>query len=366
MYAGTATGPLYTPFQLEIDPMQRLLLINFGEDPDAIYLGFEPQVFDDERHGTGLIVIAWRVDGKVDVYHQPGVRLDPATYAIAGDGLNLMLERPLADASFRVTETGVEAAFAFEDALGRSIEVAISERNPAPRRPFGLLAPMGQAATSPSALPLVLLHDFYFVRQAATEVTLLIDGKSHTPDKMPVPIDGTRMYFMRYSPDPVIATLNPAYDGPMTPLEHLSATEARLGELTVELGDNQGQPEITQLRRSFNDHEVTVAFTPPLPNLVNLAEGASTSGIFTIAADPSVGQVIGEYALKRQGSTVTLEAIPSGGWYPNESKWTVQLIYLMAADFTAWPRSYRWTATLDLTHPSQATMQSRWERITPP
>jgi hypothetical protein len=362
IYNATITGELYAPVGLHIDPMERLLLINFENDPDEVYVGFEPQLFDDPVHGQGLLVIAWRVDGRVDVYHQPSLTLDPHTYDIAGGGLHEMLERPLSDAYYRLTESGVAAYFAFEDAAGRPIEVAIQEDNRRERQPFGLLAPMGSAATAPSALPLVILHDFYFVRRADTSITIMVDRQRRQPDGLPLPLDGTRMYMTRYSPDPLIVTLNPAHSGPLTPLERLSATAARADDLHYDLLDNQGRTEIAQMRQTYKGREVRVAFTPPLPELLALADGAQTAGRFTISADPTVGAVSGDYALARQGDRVTMHLIPSGGWQPNESKWELRLLYRVASDFTNWPKTYRWTAVLDLTAPQQVTMQSAWQR----
>jgi hypothetical protein len=78
IYDTTPRDRLFTPFGLHIDPMERLLLINIEDDPDELYVGFEPQVFDDDAHGRGMLVIGWRVDGRVDVYHQPTLSLDPA------------------------------------------------------------------------------------------------------------------------------------------------------------------------------------------------------------------------------------------------------------------------------------------------
>lgn len=49
--ASKKTGPtpkhllVPCPFNIVVDPMQRLLLINFEKDPDRLYVGFEPQVF---------------------------------------------------------------------------------------------------------------------------------------------------------------------------------------------------------------------------------------------------------------------------------------------------------------------------------
>jgi len=362
IYDTAASGQLYAPVHLHIDPMESLLLVNFENDPDEIYVGFEPQLFDDPIHGKGMIVIAWRVDGRVDVYHQPGLTLDPETYAIAGGGLNEMLERPLRDAHYRVNEAGVDVTFAFEDAAGRPIEVTIKEENKRERQPFGLLAPMGSAATAPSALPLVYLHDFYFVRQAGTAFSIMVDGQQRQPDKLPLPIDGTRMTFTRYSPDPLIATLNPAHDGPLAPLTMVNPTEARLGDLHFELVDNHGRPEIAAMHQAYKERTVTVAFTPPLPHLLSLADGAETYGRFTISADPSVGTVAGTYQITRQGDEVYMEMIPGLGWQPNETKRAVRFIYWAASDFTNWPKTYRWTAVIDLSNPRPVTMQSGWQR----
>lgn len=41
---GTMTPqPILNPFALSVDPMERLLLVNFEKDPDSTYIGFEPQ-----------------------------------------------------------------------------------------------------------------------------------------------------------------------------------------------------------------------------------------------------------------------------------------------------------------------------------
>ncbi len=31
------------PFRIHLEPMDRLLLINFEDDPDSLYMGFEPR-----------------------------------------------------------------------------------------------------------------------------------------------------------------------------------------------------------------------------------------------------------------------------------------------------------------------------------
>jgi hypothetical protein len=103
--------------------MAGLLLINFEQDADRIYVGFEPQFFDDTIHGRGLLVLGWRVDGRVDVFHDPVLRLDPETYGIAGKGLHAMVERSFAAARFELGATGAQVDIGFEDLEGRHVRL---------------------------------------------------------------------------------------------------------------------------------------------------------------------------------------------------------------------------------------------------
>jgi hypothetical protein len=179
---------LYNPFHIAIDPMERILLVNFEKDPDSLYIGFEPQVFNDSINGKGHLVIGWRIDGKVDVYHEPGLTLDHNKYDIAGKGLANMLEREMPKAFSEINDFGLQANYEFQDIHNRKVVIRVTEKNPGKRKPFGLLAPMGAAAESPSAMPLVLLHDFYFVRKKHSKIEVSINGKQHQIDDLPMPL----------------------------------------------------------------------------------------------------------------------------------------------------------------------------------
>ena len=275
-FARAPATTLVQPFAIGIDPMARLLLVNIDGDPDDVYLGFEPQAFDDEVHGRGLIVVAWRRDGRVDVYHQPSVTLDPATYDIAGAGLHAMLERPFDGAWFEIRESGVDADLRFHDADGRRVELTVRELGTRPRPRFGLLAPMGDAATSPSALPLVLLRDFSFVRRTASEVRVAIDGREHRIDALPVPIDRQAATFVRYAQAPLIARLNPAHDGAATLLDGAASGVRTLaetiGETRLAVVRSETHTAIERLERRAGDQTVQIALDPPFANPLDLAD----------------------------------------------------------------------------------------------
>jgi len=356
------TDLLLSPFHLHIDPMERLLLLNFEGDPDRVYVGFEPQYFDDPVHGRGLLVIGWRVDGRVDVYHQPGLLLDPATYDIAGEGLAHMVMRPMEGARFEINRRGAQLEVAFQDLEERPVELLVRESSPRPRRTFGLLAPMGAAATAPSALPLVFLNDFYFVRRAGGEVRVRVDGVERRPDRLPLPVDGSRMYFTRYAENPFIVTWNPPREGPLRPLERMSHWDALGDGVTYDLEDNFGRSEIHQMRRSWDGSEAFVEFEPAFPQVTALRDGAQVDGRFWLWSEPWAGTVSGEYHVRREGSRVAIEISPVDGWDPPLEKLSLAFIYRANPVFRTWPASYRWEAELELEGEGGVTMTSRWVR----
>ena len=350
------------PFEIAVDPMERLLLINFEKDPDDIYIGFEPQVFDDNINGRGMLVIGWRKDGKVDVYHEAGLKLMPEKYDIAGKGLEQMVRTDLAGSYFNVTEKGVQARIEFQDFMGRKIEIKIKESHPKKRKPFGLLAPMGDAAEKPSAMPLVLLHDFYFVRRKHTFISIIINAKAHKPDKLPFPLDGTCMYFTRYSPDPTIATVNPAFDGEL-PLISLKENSVRWKNMNLQLSDNGLVKEIQAVEVAYKDRNVSLRFEPSFPNLSALSPNTVVRGRFTIREDPEIGKIKGKYLLQSKDDEIVINMRPSKGWIPNEKKWSLNIMYALISIFRKWPSTYKWSALLNRHQESGFRMRSTWERI---
>ncbi len=353
------------PFTIEIDPMERMLLVNFEQDPDSTYVGFEPQVFDDTIHGTGHIVLGWRVDGRVDVFHQPGITLDPCTYDIAGKGLANMVKREMKSAYFDVSEAGVQAYYSFHDVDDRPIEIKINEHNTRKRRPFSLLAPMGDAAENPSAIPLLFLHDFYFVRRKDTEFRITINGKAHKPDNfpMPLPLFGSMMYYTRYSSGPLIVTLNQAFDDKMPVIQVKEDTEITSGDITYSIEFDASTPVLRSIQKKHKQHEIRIAFEPAFPNLRTMPEANTITGSFVVSASSATGRVEGYYKVERLKDQIRVVMEPSGGWVPNPDSLTLRFIYTVGKIFKNWPKTYRWTASISENESSELHMRSSWERL---
>jgi hypothetical protein len=355
-------GAIYSPFNIHIDPMEGLLLITFLGDADTLYTGLEPQLFNDTINGTGMLIIAWRVDGFVDVYHQPSLSLNPAKYDIAGKGLANMITRDMEGAYYNVNEQGVQAWFEFTDIHNRKIEVHIAEKNPASRKPFGLLAPMGDAAESPSSMPMVILHDFYLVRKKHTDYSIKIDGRMHTPDNFPMRMDRKKMYFTRYSMDPMIATLNPAHSGPLSGLQSAGNNTASLGNTSLALETINNRQYIKSLQVENKNHALSMHFEPSVPNIAEFAVGESYRGKFVIEGHRNIGKIKGRYSMINHQGTIKVELNPSGGWKPRPDRFSLRVLYTVAGVFKKWPKSYFWNAEITFDDADLPYMESSWER----
>ena len=261
-----------------------------------------------------------------------------------------------------MTESGVQAAIEFQDFLGRQIRLKIKESHPKKRKTFGLLAPMGDAAEKPSAMPLVLLHQFYFVRRKNTLISITINGRAHIPDKLPFPLDGTSMYFTRYSPDPTIATINPAFDGEL-PLIPFADKKAVWKKMKLGLSDNGKFKEIENLNMAYKDRNLSLCFEPSFPNLIALAKNTIVRGSFTIKEDDKIGKIKGEYHLHSREDAIEVTMLPSKGWIPNEKKWSLKIMYSLISVFRKWSVTYKWTAIMKNDLNNQLRLRSKWERI---
>ncbi len=353
---------LINPFRIDIDPMERLLLVNIENDPDTLYTGFEPQVFNDDINGTGQLVIAWRVDGKVDVYHQPGLKLDPEKYNIAGKGLANILEREMPDAFFFVDESGVQAQYEFVDLHGRLISFRISENHPKKRKPFGLLAPMGDAIENPTAMPLVLLQDFYFVRRRHSELELSINGRQHAIDNLPISIDRTKMTFARYSTKPLIATFNPEFSGVMSNIAlEQNQKIVHSDDYRINLAWKEDRVFIKSITRNNHIYPVVLHFNDAFPNIADIENNSIFKGEFTIKYHPSTGKIKGIYNIEKINDEISVSIIPSKGWRPKHTKFSLRFLYTVAKVFKKWPSTYEWTATISIEN-DQFFMKSQWNR----
>ena len=357
----TAQETVFSPFFIQPEAVEKLLLINIEKDPDSTYIGFEPQILNESGKKT-FLVIGYRKDEKVDVYHAPGLNLTKEDYSTIGKGANQLSEQEMNDAFLHFDQHGAQLYAAFTDIHNREVILKIEEKNPKKTKPFGLLAPVGSGSENPSKLMLVFMEDFYFVRRSHTNISVSIGGKLHKPDNFGMPIDGLKMYFSRYSPKTIIVNINPQFNDA---LPQLSVTENK-AQNRGNIYDIEYQNEranISYISQSMFGRDVKMSFSPAFPDIRHINEGESAEGEFSVVSHETTGSVSGTYRIEKQNNTILLSMQPTKGWTPyRKNRFIVRFIFSAAKVFRNWPKTYQWNARIIPDETGGFSMDSKWER----
>jgi hypothetical protein len=344
--------PVLLPvMDVRIDPMDRLFLVNFGDDP--IYEGVELQTFPAADGGPAEArVLLWRPD-TVDVYDPPDRTFDEDVDRHGLQALlsprDVTLQRTDFDYRFRITEHGLDAGLRIRDREGRLVEVEVVETRGEPVV-GGLIAPVGATSASPDYLPLFFLDEFALVKRDGTRVRISVDGRERSPSKMTRLMKGPASYFTRYSNRVVIAHWNERRDAVLEPVPLSPGTETvEAGGLEWSIRWNGERPEVPSVTARTGADRLTFLFSPSLPDLTALRPGTRIEGRFVVNVNDVPGVLAGEYGVERDAESVRLVFQPLEAWQPPMVRGP------------SWVSSYRYEAEIDL-GVTPARLISRWER----
>jgi hypothetical protein len=339
------TDDVLCPFSLRIDELACMLNFELADHP--VYDGAELQWFDDATHGTGMLAFLSRRDGgRVDYYLQPGLRVDRSGYEI-GAGIGSWTAITFDVARLVVTAEGVDAEVRFATIDGSLVEVRVDDRGRRPRRPAGLLAPVGAGIERPVSLLLVWMPRFDLVRATGTPPVVRIDGVDLSTGRLP----GMRVHrrrLIKYAAPVVTVELNRGDDG-------RSPGDAATRQLQL-LGPARGVREVVAERAG---HVGRLVLDPAVPDLAGLADGSATSGRWHVEVD-GVRLTGGTWAMTRTSDDVAVEMDVSQRWRPGRLPWLMRLVTTVVPVFRRWPTTYRWRADVRVGEPP--TMSGRWER----
>jgi hypothetical protein len=353
-YERPPSDRVIVPFGLLHDPMERLLIVNFKGDPD--YDGIELQVFDDEVKGSGLAVLMYRTDRKLDWYMTPGLTLDRQAAAV-GAGLGEWVVQDFAH-RLEIGRHGVDAEVHFTLHDGREVELVLTEHRRNPGRHIDLLAPLGVGIERPTFLPYFVMFDIDLVRRGGTDVALRIDGAARELEQIPVPIpySGRFSYLARYSDDPFIARINPATDGPARMVDPSSIGTD--GE-RLTFVERAGHAELARLSVLAAGHEAWLQLDPAMPDLAALANGATSDARFAIGTD-DLEMIAGRLSVERDNDEVRLVMQPTEPWRPAGGALVWLTLRMFPSFFRTWTTTYRWQATVSLA--DDVSIRSTWSR----
>jgi hypothetical protein len=347
--ANEAVGQrLLCPFTLQVWAVDRMLNFEIVDDPH--YEGLELQVFDDPAHGRGMaVLLRRRVDGRFDIYRQPGLTLDPVIAQVGG-ALGEWLEAPIDPARFEISPDGVDVDVRFIDVAGRVVQVRIDDRDGRRRRRGTLLAPVGAVVEDPLSLPLFVMGGCDLVRRSGRAFDICIDGRPVTTGRLPAGWLHRRR-LVKYTADPTVVICNQAYDGPVPTVDPWAP-----GEVELDPRSNG----IAALRARNGGHRARLELAPALPDLARLRPRMAVEGTWRLGIDDDSAVVGGFWAVERRRDRAEVLLAVDRGWRASGLPPLMAAVTRLAPVFRSWPTTFRWSGTVTLG--DRPTLTARWER----
>lgn len=323
---------LIHPFSLEIEPMDKLVLFDIEDDP--LYETLELQEFDDET-SKGLVILMYRKDKEIDVYYTRGIAHDVYKGSQNGSVSEILPK----EYYFEKTDDNFRFLINFRDKDGNDVFVKADEKNP-DKEHISILAPAGDMIDNFTSFPLFFMKETAFLEKDHARITIRIGQQERKPVSIPIAINGKFVYLSRYSLDPVVASFNENFKGNLKPAGSVEDPHLRY---TVS-GDSPAG-DLLALDYCKLNHQVSLKFSPPFPNLRSLKDGARIKGRFSTTVDSESGILAGSYAIERGNGKVSVSLQPQKGWQPMPGK--------------KWFTKYKWVSTVSFDG-DQVYAESEW------
>ncbi|WP_182353892.1 hypothetical protein [Flaviflexus huanghaiensis] len=334
-------GAPLIPLSLQLDLIAGMLNAELPDNP--VYDGFELQWFDDDRHGTGMLVfLSRRDDRRVDYYQQLGLTIDRSGYEIGG-GTRSWNVIDFDSAQFDVADDGVHAEVRFTDVDGRSIDIRIDDRDGRARHRGGLLAPVGANIEHPTNLLLVWMPVFDLVRDSGSSPVIRIDGVDAHLGVLP----GAKLHrrhLIKYAAPLVALQVNPvAHSHLTTPPRQSQRWRSGL---------------LTGVSTQIGEHEAELVLEPGLPDLTG-DDVSERSGRWHVTVD-DVRLTGGVWRCRSTYSGARMLLEVDERWKPGPLPWLMRIVTRIIPVFRRWPTTYRWAG--EVRHGDPPTLTGRWHR----
>ena len=348
IYGRPPRNMILSPFNMTFDSIDRLLIVNFEEDP--IYYAIELQIFHkiDKEYP---LVIMYRKDNMMDIYYTNEIVIENRKKMVTDVFTNVSFNQ-LEDIEykFQFDEMGLNAYLFLKDKLEKEIEFKIKENTPE-RELTSILAPIGAASKNPKYFPIVLLNKFGMVIKKNTEFFVKIHGFLRDTTELPVRMSGISFYLARYSLEPIICNWNNTFSGNMEPIIlNPPILNISNNNIIYDLLNNSDYYEIKQIYGNNGEgHTISFEFSPAIPNLLSLRSNSKIKGRFSCIIDGKKGIFAGEYYLTRTGDTIEFSITPTKGWQPFPGM--------------LWLKKYKWTSDIQIQDIGDIKINSYWRRI---
>ncbi len=338
---------ILSPFNLSFEPMDRLLLINFEDDP--LYYGIELQVLNIGGEFYPLVIM-YRKDDLIDFYYTNDTALSDRKRTITNLIKNTSFNQlETIDYKFDFDEMGLDCYLFLKDKMENEVEIKIKENFPG-RKLNSILTPIYAVDKNPQYFPIVYLKKFNMIINKDTEIFVKIKEDIKKPAELPVKIENQNFYLARYSLNPVSCIWNKNYAGNLNPLIlDIGKINSIKDNLTYELLNNKGNFEIKKVTGVDElNHSLSFEFSPAIPNLLSLKSDIKIKGKFSLIIDNKGGIFAGLYHINRKNKLIQFSIHPTKGWQPFPGK--------------LWLKTYRWDANIEILDDLEFKINSNWTR----
>ena len=348
IYESSPKNMILSPFNITIDNIDRLMLINFEEDP--IYYAIELQIFRIADKKLPMVIL-YRKDDLMDIYYTNEAIIEHRKKLMKDLLTNVSFNQlEKIDFRFQTDDMGLDAYLFLKDKLEKGIELKIKENTPG-RELTAMLAPIGVASKKPQCFPIVYLNKFGMVIKKDTEIFVKIHGVLRKPVEMPFRMNGMYIYLARYSLEPIISNWNKTYSGRLNSILIDPANiDVKKENLSYKILNNSGYYEIKKISgKDEVGHTISFEFSPAIPNLIALKSNVNVKGKFSCCIDDRKCIFAGEFYINRVGDIISLNIQPIKGWQRFPGK--------------LWLKTYKWTAEIEIQTDYSLFINSYWKRI---
>ena len=348
IYESSPKNMIFSPFNITIDNIDRLMLINFEEDP--IYYAIELQIFRIAEEKLPMVIL-YRKDDLMDIYYTNEAIIEHRKKLMRDLLTNVSFNQlEEIDFRFQTDDMGLDAYLFLKDKLEKGIELKIKENTPG-RELTAMLTPIKAASKKPQYFPIVYLNKFGMVIKKDTEIFVKIRGVLRKPVEMPFRMNGMYIYLARYSLEPIINNWNKTYIGRLNSILIDPANiNVKKENLSYEILNNSGYYEIKKISgKDEVGHTISFEFSPAIPNLIALKSNVNIKGKFSCCINDKKCIFAGEFYINRVGDIISFSIQPIKGWQPFPGK--------------LWLKTYKWNAEIDILEKNNVRIQSNWYRI---
>ncbi|MBY9019571.1 MAG: hypothetical protein KGD67_00840 [Candidatus Lokiarchaeota archaeon] len=339
---------ILSPFYMEFDSIDRLLSINFEEDP--FYYRIELQIFN-KLDNMYPLVFMYRKDDMVDIYYTNEIVIKDRQKMIKDLHSNVSYNQ-LEDINFnfQFDDIGLNAYLLLKDKLEKEIEFKIREKTPE-RELSSLLAPIGIANKKPEYFSILFLNKFGMVLKKDTEIFVKIHGNLRKATEIPVQMKKRSVYSAHFSFEPILCNWNKIFSGNINPIVLNPMIRNVIAEnITYDLLKNFDYYEIKKISgKDEKDHTVSFEFSPSIPNLLTLRSNMKFKGRFSCIIDRKKGVFAGEYYITRKGSIIEFIIQPTKGWQPFPG--------------LLWIKTFKWHSEMIIQNNKNISINTTWKRI---